>query len=68
METKKPNPKRQSMFADIVVDSRGQGQSDSSRDNRSLYMKLLYPNGVTLILPSGIPASVLMEYVNAFRP
>ena len=67
MESKKQTFKRQSKFADIVVDPRVQVQSESSRDIRSQYMKLLYPNGVTLILPGGFPSELLMEYINAFR-
>lgn len=67
MESKKQTLKRQPKFADIVVDPRGQVQSEPLRDIRSQYMKLLYPNGVTLILPGGFPSELLMEYINAFR-
>ena len=67
MDKKKHPSKGQSVFADVVIEPREQTPSDSIRDNRSQYMKLLYPNGVTLILPGSFPASVLMEYVNAFR-
>ena len=67
MDKKKQHFKGQSVFADVVVEPREQTPSDSIRDTRSQYMKLLYPNGVTLILPGSFPASVLMEYVNAFR-
>ena len=67
METKKQNPKRQPMFADIVVAPCSQGQPETTRETRSGYMKLIYPNGVTLILPAGISPAQLMEYVNAFR-
>lgn len=55
---------RQPMFADIVVSPAGDGQI---RESRSQYMKLLYPNGVTLILPSCIPATVLMEYIKSYQ-
>lgn len=64
MEKKKMKSNRQSMFADIVVSPAGEVQP---REPRSHYMKLLYPNGVTLILPSGIPTAVLMEYVKSYQ-
>lgn len=67
MEPKKQNLKRQPVFADVVVEPREPVQSDSSRDVRSQYMKLLYPNGVTLILPVGVSADLLMKYVNSFH-
>ena len=67
MEPKKQNLKHQPVFADVVVAPREPGQSDLSREVRSQYMKLLYPNGVTLILPVGVSADFLMKYVNSFR-
>lgn len=67
MEPKKQNLKRPSSFVDVVVEPRESGQSESVRDFRSQYMKLLYPNGVTLILPAGFPCELLMKYVNSFR-
>ncbi len=67
MEPKKQNFKRPSVFADVVVEPREPGQTESSRDVRSHYMKLLYPNGVTLILPAGVSPEILMKYVNSFR-
>lgn len=67
MESKKKNLNRQSAFADIVVAPREKSQSESVRDIRSRYMKFLYPNGVTLILPGGFPSELLMEYIKAFR-
>lgn len=67
MESKKKILNRQSAFADVVVEPREKIQSESVRDVRSQYMKLLYPNGVTLILPVGVSPEVLMKYVNSFR-
>ena len=66
MESKKQNLKRQPVFADVVA-PRELGQSEASRDVRSQYMKLLYPNGVTLILPVGVSPELLMKYVTSFR-
>lgn len=67
MDSNKQKLKRRPVFADVVVDSQETGPSDTIRNVRSQYMKLLYPNGVTLILPIGIPSVQLMEYINAFR-
>lgn len=67
MESKKKNLNRQSSFVDVVVEPHEKGQSECVRDFRSQYMKLLYPNGVTLILPAGFPSDLLMKYVNSFR-
>ena len=57
------------MFADVLVSPPTiQSEELSGKNRHPQYLKLVYPNGVTLILPGSISPDQLVEYVKAFRP
>lgn len=68
MNTQQKEPKRQSMFADIVVESPTTGPRPVTQEQRMHYLKLVYPNGVSLVLPGGISPATVMEYIKCYRP
>lgn len=53
-------------FARIVVSEAKQTvSSPQERVSRREYLKLVYPNGVTLILPMNIDPVLLAQYIHA---
>ncbi len=54
-------------FAEVVIsdnEAREMRESANSRSHRNPYLKLSYPNGVTLILPAGISIEQLRAYIS----
>lgn len=43
-------------------------KSANARNRRNPYLKLSYPNGVTLILPANISIEQLRAYINTLLP
>ena len=61
--------RRKPMFADVLVSpSTMPSEENPGKSRHPKYLKLVYPNGVTLILPGSISPDQLVEYVKAFRP
>lgn len=57
------------MFADVLVSPPTiQSEELSGKNRHPQYLKLVYPNGVTLILPGSISPEQLVEYIKVFRP
>lgn len=61
METKDSN---KSSFARVRVQE-SQSSESPVLSSRSQYLKLLYPNGVALILPINIAPQLLGQYIHA---
>ena len=60
------NDKKQSkqpLFAEVNLKGDELKQSPSSNATRRRFLKLVYPNDVTLILPGDISASQLEQYI-----
>lgn len=69
MNTQQREPKRQNMFADIVVEDQPTSVSRPvPQEQRMHYLKLVYPNGVSLVLPGGMSPATVMEYIKSYRP
>ena len=51
------------LFAEVNLTGDEFKQSPSNHFQRSRFLKLVYPNGVTLILPGDISASQLEQYI-----
>ena len=53
-------------FAEVVVvdrEAKDMRVAANSRPSRSLYLKLVYPNGMTLILPADTSLEQLRAYI-----
>lgn len=68
MNTQQKDPKRQSMFADMVVETPASVPGSVMQERRMSYLKLVYSNGVSLVLPGGMAPMAVMEYINSYRP
>jgi len=55
---------KQPLFAEINLTGDEFRQSPSTHMQRTRFLKLVYPNDVTLILPSDISASQLEQYIH----
>ena len=56
-----------SMFAEVVIgdnEAKEMRESAKVRNCRNPYLKLSYPNGVTLILPADISIEQLRAYIS----
>ena len=54
-------------FAEVIIgnkDAREMYEVTNSRPRRNPYLKLNYPNGVTLILPADISIDQLRDYIS----
>ena len=51
------------LFAEVNLTGDEFRQSPSTHMQRTRFLKLVYPNNVTLILPSDISASQLEQYI-----
>ncbi len=54
-------------FAEVVIsdnEAREMREAVTSRSRRNPYLKLSYPNGVTLILPADISIDQLRAYIS----
>ena len=51
------------LFAEVNLTGDEFRQSPSTHIQRTRFLKLVYPNNVTLILPSDISASQLEQYI-----
>jgi hypothetical protein len=54
-------------FAEVVIsdnEAKEMRESANARNRRNPYLKLSYPNGVTLILPAGISIEQLRDYIS----
>lgn len=61
--------RRKPMLADVLVSPPTMPSEENPGKNRHpQYLKLVYPNGVTLILPGSISPDQLVEYIKVFRP
>ena len=54
---------RQPLFAEVNLTGEEFKQSPSNNFHRTRFLKLVYPNDVTLILPGDISASQLEQYI-----
>ena len=54
---------KQPLFAEVELTGGEFRQSPSTNMQRTRFLKLVYPNNVTLILPSDISASQLEQYI-----
>ena len=61
MNSRKQN--KQPLFAEVNLTGDELQKSPSSHMQRSRFLKLVYPNNVTLILPVDISASQLEQYI-----
>ena len=61
MNNRKQN--KQPLFAEVNLTGDEFQKSPSSHMQRTRFLKLVYPNNVTLILPGGISASQLEQYI-----
>ena len=61
MNNKKQDKKP--LFAEVNLTGEEFKQSPSNHFQRSRFLKLVYPNDVTLILPGDISASQLEQYI-----
>lgn len=61
MNNKKQDKKP--LFAEVELTGDEFRQSPSTHIQRSRFLKLVYPNDVTLILPGDISASQLEQYI-----
>ena len=55
---------KQPLFAEVNLTGDEFRQSPSTHMQRTRFLKLVYPNGVTLILPGDISASQLEQYIH----
>ena len=58
-------------FAEVVIgdnEAKEMRESANARNRRNPYLKLSYPNGVTLILPTDISIEQLRAYLNTLLP
>ena len=62
MNNKKQDKKP--LFAEVNLTGDEFRQSPSTHMQRTRFLKLVYPNGVTLILPGDISASQLEQYIH----
>ena len=62
MNNKKQQDKKP-LFAEVNLTGDEFRQSPSNHIQRSRFLKLVYPNDVTLILPGDISASQLEQYI-----
>lgn len=54
-------------FAEVVIgdnEAKEMRESANARNHRNPYLKLSYPNGVTLILPADISIEQLRAYIS----
>ena len=54
-------------FAEVVIgdnEAKDMRESTNVRNHRNSYLKLIYPNGVTLILPADISIEQLRAYIS----
>ena len=51
------------LFAEVKLTGEEFKQSPNNHAQRARFLKLVYPNDVTLILPSDISASQLEQYI-----
>ena len=61
MNNRKQN--KQPLFAEVNLTGDEFEKSTSTHIQRSRFLKLVYPNNVTLILPGDISASQLEQYI-----
>ena len=61
MNNKKPI--KQPIFAEVNLTGDEFEESPSAQIQRTRFLKLVYPNNVTLILPGDITASQLEQYI-----
>ena len=54
---------KQPVFAEVNLTGDEFQKSPSSHMQRTIFLKLVYPNNVTLILPGDISASQLEQYI-----
>ena len=54
---------KQPLFAEVELTGDEFKQSPSNHMQRTRFLKLVYPNDVTLILPGDISASQLEQYI-----
>ena len=57
------NQAKQPLFAEVELTGDEFKQSPSTHMQRTRFLKLVYPNDVTLILPGDISASQLGQYI-----
>ena len=55
---------KQPLFAEVNLTGDEFRQSPSTHMQRTRFLKLVYPNGVTLILPGDTSASQLEQYIH----
>ncbi len=54
-------------FAEVIIgdkEAKEMCEATSSRPHRNPYLKLNYPNGVTLVLPADISIDQLRDYIS----
>ena len=61
MDNKRQN--KQPLFAEVNLTGDEFEKSPSTQSQRTRFLKLVYPNNVTLILPGDISASQLEQYI-----
>ena len=61
MNNRKQN--EQPLFADVNLTGDECEKSPSTQIQRTRFLKLVYPNNVTLILPGDVTASQLEQYI-----
>ena len=62
MNNRKQN-KQQPLFAEVNLTGDEFEKSPSTQIQRTRFLKLVYPNNMTLILPGDISASQLEQYI-----
>ena len=62
MNNRKQN-KQQPLFAEVNLTGDEFEKSPSTQIQRTRFLKLVYPNNVTLILPGDVTASQLEQYI-----
>lgn len=65
VQTKRTNSKPK--FAEVIIGDnkvREMQESVKTRNHHTPYLKLNYPNGVTLILPADVSIEQLRDYIN----
>jgi len=65
VQSKRTNSKPK--FAEVVIgdnEAKEMRESVNARSHRNPYLKLSYPNGVTLILPADISIEQLRAYIS----
>ena len=61
MDNKRQN--KQPLFAEVNLTGDEFEKSPSTQIQRTRFLKLVYPNNVTLILPGDVTASQLEQYI-----